>query len=87
MRTEKLSYGEQATENFMHFYNLYALFGQERIQEQIDALRKEGYIAYEINTIQQRAIERSNWRNSKYIAERFESEVRQSPSPMAYFRR
>lgn len=64
---------EEVAKQFMHIYNLFLIYGQEKLDSYKQELREKGLPESYISQAEKRGALMSNWSRDKFVAERCES--------------
>lgn len=73
LREKKISDStEMIVREFMHIYNLFVIYGQEKLDSYKKELREQGLSNEYILSTERRGALMSNWGKDKYVAERCE---------------
>lgn len=66
------------TTQFMHIFNLYAIFGDKGLKELENQLVEAGWNDSQLQTVQRAAMAKSNWNKNSYVRDRLESDGKQN---------
>ena len=73
VKSDKLNDFEEVSDQYMHIFNLYPIFGENGIKDLEDQLLANGWNGEQMLQAQKRGIQKSNWNKNSYIAHRIES--------------